>query len=211
MFRRKPRSYAQIASNMVYPRGGWWRAALYTLHRLRRLPDGPHRIGRGVAAGVFVSFTPLFGIHLFASMGLAWLVGGNVLASVIGSLIGNPLTFPLIAALSLGIGRRLMGIEGHLGPVAILDSFSAAGRELLQNGMALLHGRDSQWGQLGAFLREIMVPYLIGGALPGLALAMLFYFITVPLVQAHHARRTQRLARGARTCAGAAPPPLRQR
>lgn len=203
MFRRKPRSYAQIAGDMVYPRGGWARAVRYTLHRLRRLPDGPHRIGRGVAAGVFVSFTPLFGLHLFGSMALAWVIGGNVFASVIGSLIGNPLTFPFIAALSLGLGRWLLGIEGHMGPAAILDSFAAAGGELLRNGKALVQGRESQWEQLEQFSREILLPYVVGGLLPGLAAALLFYFITVPLVRAHHAHRIERLAR--RTRAGQRP------
>ena len=41
MFRRKPRSYSQMASDIVYPRGGWWRAIKYRVHRLRRLPDPP--------------------------------------------------------------------------------------------------------------------------------------------------------------------------
>ena len=202
MFRRKPRSYAQIASDMVYPRGGWSRAARYTLYRLRRLPDQPQRIARGVAAGVFVSFTPLFGIHLFGSMALAWIIGGNMLAAVIGSLIGNPLTFPFIAALSLGLGRRMMGIEGHLGPVAILDSFAAAGSQLLRNMLALLHGQHSEWDRLAAFSRDILLPYLAGGVLPGLAAALAFYFATVPLVQAYHARRIERLARKAGKAAG---------
>lgn len=197
MFRRKPRSYARIASDMVYPPGGWWRAMLYTLHRLRRLPDRPHRIARGVAAGVFVSFTPLFGFHLFVSMALAWAMGGNVLASVIGSLFGNPLTLPFIAAVSMGLGRWMLGIEGHLGPVAILDSFTAAGRQLLQNMMALLHGRESEWDRLEAFSHEILVPYLAGGLLPGLITALAFYYGTVPLVEAYHARRVERLARSA--------------
>ncbi|ARJ70910.1 hypothetical protein B0A89_12225 [Paracoccus contaminans] len=180
---------------MVYPRGGWSRAARYTLYRLRRLPDQPQRIARGVAAGVFISFTPLFGIHLFGSMALAWIIGGNMLAAVIGSLIGNPLTFPFIAALSLGLGRLMLGIEGHLGPVAILDSFAAAGSQLLRNMLALLHGQHSEWDRLEAFSRDILLPYLVGGLLPGLAAALAFYFVTVPLVQAYHARRAERLAR----------------
>ncbi|MEY8842584.1 DUF2062 domain-containing protein, partial [Cribrihabitans sp. XS_ASV171] len=37
--RRDRRSPARIASDLVYPRGGWTRAFLYVKHRVRRLPD----------------------------------------------------------------------------------------------------------------------------------------------------------------------------
>ena len=45
--RRKPRSYSQLATEMIYPRGGWRRASQYVMHRIRRLPDQPQRIARG--------------------------------------------------------------------------------------------------------------------------------------------------------------------
>ncbi|PID35058.1 MAG: hypothetical protein CR964_01765, partial [Rhodobacterales bacterium] len=38
MFKRNPRSYLRIIAEFFYPRGGWYRAAGYVLHRLRRLP-----------------------------------------------------------------------------------------------------------------------------------------------------------------------------
>jgi hypothetical protein len=64
--RRTPRSYVQIVGEAFYPRGGWTRAAWYVAHRLRRLPDPAHRISRGIFAGVFVSFTPFYGLHFLA-------------------------------------------------------------------------------------------------------------------------------------------------
>ena len=142
MFKRKPRSYSQLASDMVYPRGGWSRALQYLVHRVRRLPDQPHRVARGFAAGTFVSFTPIFGLHLLGGMALAWAVRGNVLAGVLGTMVGNPLTIPFIAVMSVGLGRRMLGIEGGMAPRAILDEFSAAGTQLAQNVMTLFDGRD---------------------------------------------------------------------
>ncbi|RMD91547.1 MAG: DUF2062 domain-containing protein, partial [Alphaproteobacteria bacterium] len=104
---------------LVYPRGGWWRAATYVWHRLRRLPDSPHRIARGIGAGVFVSFTPLFGMHFVLAALIALLIRGNVLAAVLATFFGNPLTFPLIAAASLKLGALILGsgdAAGHLEP-----------------------------------------------------------------------------------------------
>lgn len=195
MFKRKPRSYSQMASDMVYPRGGWLRAAQYALHRLRRLPDQPHRIGRGVAAGALMSFTPLFGLHLVGSMALAWAIGGNMLASVIGSFVGNPVTIPIIAVTSLGLGRWMLGVEGSMAPAAIFEAFAAAGRQLAHNALAAFDGRTAEWDRLAHFMETIFLPYLVGGLGPGLLAAVAFHYMTVPLVSAYHARRAARLAR----------------
>ena len=58
-------------AEFVWPRGGWARAFHYVKHRMRRLPDSPERIARGVWAGVFVTFTPLFGMHFVFAVLLA--------------------------------------------------------------------------------------------------------------------------------------------
>ena len=79
--RRKPLSYAQMWTEMFYPRSGWKRASKYVLHRLRRLPDKPHRVARGWAAGIFVSFTPFFGFHLMGAALIAW-IGLDAVSSV---------------------------------------------------------------------------------------------------------------------------------
>lgn len=198
MFKRNPRSYSQMASDMVYPRGGWLRAVQYVMHRLKRLPDQPQKIGRGVAAGVFISFTPLFGLHLIGAMGLALAMRGNVLASVIGSFVGNPVTIPFIAVMSLGVGRKMLGVEDSMTPAAIFDSFSAAGKQLAHNCMAILDHRVAEWDRLSHFFDTIFLPYLVGGLVPGLIAAIAFHYLTVPLVEAYHTRRAGARARKAR-------------
>ncbi|TMV51839.1 DUF2062 domain-containing protein, partial [Thioclava sp. BHET1] len=106
--RRDRRSLLQILAEAVYPRGGWIRAVSYIFHRLRRLPDEPHRIARGVAVGIFISFTPFFGFHLLFAAGLAWLIGGNIIASLLATLVGNPLTFPFIMEGSVELGSLIL-------------------------------------------------------------------------------------------------------
>ena len=48
----------------VLPKRGYRRGVEYLGHRVRRLPDTPHRIALGFACGVFSSFTPFFGLHI---------------------------------------------------------------------------------------------------------------------------------------------------
>ena len=113
--RRTPRSFLGALGRMLWPRGGWLRAGQYMAYRIRRLPDPAYKISRGIAAGVFVSFTPLFGFHVFGAMALAWLLRSNLLASIFGTLAGNPLTFPFIASVSLSLGRLILGHGLHGG------------------------------------------------------------------------------------------------
>ena len=67
--RDKPPLLTRIRE-VVYPKRGWRRGIEYLGHRVRRLPDTPHRIALGISCGVFVSFTPFFGIHILAAAGL---------------------------------------------------------------------------------------------------------------------------------------------
>ena len=190
MFRRRtPRSYQQIAQDMIYPRGGWSRAGQYLLHRLRRLPDRPHRIGRGMAAGVFASCTPLFGVHIFLALALAWAMGGNLFAAVIGTFLGNPVTIPVIAVLSVTLGRLLLGVEGHAGPQAIIGELAHAGAEFGRNMFAPFTDQTAEWGDLALAWHAIVLPYLVGGALIGLVLATVTHYVTLSVIRAYQRRR----------------------
>ena len=120
MFKRsKPRTYGQLASELVYPRGGFRRSTAYLWHRIRRLPDQPHRIARGLAAGVFLSFTPLHGFHFIVAALVSLAIRGNVLAAFVGTFAGNPLTTPFIALAAVGLGRTLLGLPGDMSPQVI--------------------------------------------------------------------------------------------
>ena len=87
--RRRPLTILQKAREFIYPRNGIMRALGYLGHRLRRLPDSPHKIALGLASGVFVSFSPMFGFHFIYAALVAWIVRGNVLASLIGTFFGT--------------------------------------------------------------------------------------------------------------------------
>ncbi|HEU0222394.1 MAG TPA: DUF2062 domain-containing protein, partial [Paracoccaceae bacterium] len=91
------------------PRKGWRRGFEYLGHRVKRLPDTPHRIALGFALGALVSFSPFFGFHFLYAALLAWIFRGNIIAGLIGTVVGNPFTFPAIAAGSLGLGRWILG------------------------------------------------------------------------------------------------------
>lgn len=191
--RRTRRSFRQAMAEMVWPRGGWSRALSYMWHRVRRLPDPPHRIARGVACGVFVSFTPFFGLHFVLAGLFAYLIRGNIVAAAIGTFVGNPLTFPLIASVSVDLGSRMLGMPGNMPLYRIVAAFSRAWLELWANLSAIFTSAETHWDRLAVLFQEVFLPYLIGGILPGLLTSLVFHMITHRVVTAYQRARVARL------------------
>lgn len=114
MFRRRtPLPYHHRVRELLWPRRGWRRASLYVAHRVRRLPGSPEHIAAGFACGAAISFTPFIGFHFVGAALLALLLRGNLVASAIGTVIGNPWTFPVIWAWIYMLGNWLLGGEAH--------------------------------------------------------------------------------------------------
>jgi uncharacterized protein len=202
--RDKPPLLSRIRHAFV-PRTGWRRGIEYLGHRVRRLPDTPHRIALGASCGVLASFTPFFGLHFILAALLAKLVRGNFLASLIGTAVGNPLTFPFIASLSLGIGRRILGY-GATGRdfSRITDAFEQFFVGLWEAFASIFGHGSPHWGKLTLFVRDVMWPYFVGGVGPGLVAAAATYFLARPVIAAYQARRRAVLLRRERRRAASA-------
>jgi uncharacterized protein (DUF2062 family) len=160
----------------VAPAKGWRRGFAYIGRRVQRLPDTPHRIALGFACGVMASFTPLFGFHFIVAALIALAVRGNLLASALGTFLGNPLTFPFIAGAALTCGAWMTGESEHLlafKPSMVVDDF-------------------------GLFVDTVFVPYLLGGIAPGLLTATAIYALVRPVIAAYQQRRRSKLAAAAK-------------
>jgi len=192
--RRNPRSYLRILAEAFWPRGGWTRAFHYVKHRIRRLPDEPQRIARGVGAGVFVSFTPLFGFHFLAAAISAWMVRGNILAALLGTFFGNPVTFPFIAFSSMKLGHLILGTTFDESQHATLfGKFIGAGADLKGNFIAIFTDATAHWANLYNFWNEVFLPYLVGGILPGIIAAVVASYLSAPLITAYQKHRRKKL------------------
>ncbi|RED14178.1 DUF2062 domain-containing protein [Pontivivens insulae] len=190
--RRKPLGWLEWARNGLWPRGGWARAVEYIGHRLRRIPDSPHKVSLGLALGVFVTFTPFFGFHIVVAMLLAVLLRGNVLASVIGTFFGNPLTFPAIGYVSLWFGSIVANGPAPGNYVEVTHRFAGAFVGLWRSVKSLFGYKTSSWDLLSDFFFGLFVPYLIGGLIPGLIAGVTSYYVARPIVRAYQRRRRER-------------------
>ena len=192
--RRTPLTWLAWAQAQVYPKGGFQRAFRYLWHRLRRLPDPPHRIARGVFAGTFVNFPPIFGLQMIAAAGMAIAVRGNVLAAVLATFLSNPITTPIIATVSIKLGYFILGIPGGVGMSELFTAFGMAGGELWHNIRAAFGPEVAHWHGLWNFWTRIYWPYTVGSILPGIACSLVLYWLTLPALTAYQALRRRRLA-----------------
>ncbi|MEM6608705.1 MAG: DUF2062 domain-containing protein [Pseudomonadota bacterium] len=179
---------------VLWPRGGWARAAQYVRHRLRRLPGSPEEIARGIFAGTVTVFTPFFGLHFVVAAILAKLMKGRILAALLSTFIGNPLTYIPIAIVSLRLGYFLLGMDVPPGLTRdVFRHFRAATRDLWHNFKALFSPERAHWDGLVEFWHTVFFPWLIGGLIPGIVLGITLYYLSVPVIRAYQARRSVRL------------------
>jgi uncharacterized protein (DUF2062 family) len=157
---------------------------------MRRLPDSPERIARGIWAGVFTAFTPFYGLHFFVSVALAFVIRGNALAALMATVFGNPLTYVPIGVASLQTGYWLLGTQAS---DEVQRSFGGkfvdAAADLKDNFIALFTPEEADWAGLAVFYDEIFFPYLVGGVIPGVFFATLCYYLSLPLIRAYQHRR----------------------
>lgn len=197
--RRDARSWTRTVGEFFWPRGGWKRAANYVMHRLRRLPDSPERIARGVFAGVFVSFTPLFGFHFLSAAAIALLYRGNILAALLATFVGNPVTFPIFATMSLETGYFLLGADYRMPLSQVMPAFGEATAQVWRNIILVLTGVTTEWGPPMLFFHKVYLPWLVGAILPGTLVGLAFQYASLPLIRAYQRLRTrQRLDRAER-------------
>lgn len=178
--RRRDRSLSERAREWVWPSGGWGRAARYIGMRVARMKGTPYSIAAGFASGAAMSMTPFMGLHFLLSAGLAWLVRGNLISSAIGTVVGNPWTFPLIWLWIYFLGNQILGLSGEKGAPADLT-------------LSLLIQHPS----------TVLLP-MMAGSLPTAAVTWVVVFFPLrTIIRAFQARRTGRLKNGSQQPADA--------
>ena len=81
------------------------RTKKYISLSIRRIKGTPQALSLGLATGIAISFTPFIGLHALLAIFISWVIGGSMAAALIGTLFGNPWTFPLIWYFTFEIGQ----------------------------------------------------------------------------------------------------------
>lgn len=185
--RRNPITFLKRVQVALWPSSSYRRSLVYFGKRILRYSASPHAVSAGVAAGVFASFTPFLGFHLLIAILIAMMIRGNSIVAGISTLFGNPLTFPLIWAISLQVGFLLTSSNASIPserPMDLVDS------EAVSPTYQIWSGFWDFWANLSS---EIGWPLLIGSLPCGLISGIIVYVVMFYLVTVYQKSRLSRL------------------
>ncbi|MGZ8406160.1 MAG: DUF2062 domain-containing protein [Nitrospira sp.] len=79
------------------------------LRQVLHLQESPQRTALAFALGVFIAFSPAYGLHTAMVVLCTWLFGLNFLALLAGALVNNPWTVIPILGATYWTGALLLG------------------------------------------------------------------------------------------------------
>lgn len=147
-----------------------YRWAKYMKIRLLRINDTPEKIAKGAALGVFLGIYPTFGLGIILAWIGSYVMGWNKAASVVGSLIMNPLTTPFFWTLSAVVGGFIFNQDSRL----LYNEIKAG--DFFANG-----------GMLGSLKTSALI-YIAGNTIVAALFSILTYFIVKDRIIKHRKR-----------------------
>jgi len=154
----------------------WWRSVLV-------VQDTPHRVAWGFAIGMFIGWLPIVSIQMVVAAVLAWLLRGNVVASLPPVWITNPVTMVPIyylcnqtGALVAGKAVSLHKVRSVISEVAQMDPLAALRFVFTE-------------------LFDVVVATFIGGAILGVLAAIPCYVLVKMTVTSYQRLRMERRLR----------------
>ena len=182
--RRNKLSFGSKISRTLWPAAGFVRSGRYLLYRLSRLPGTPYALAGGFACGAAASFTPFVGFHFILAALIAWVTRANILASAIGTAVGNPWTLPFIWMWIHSLGNW-MGVSSSRINVTELNFPQLFG----QLTEALLNGNFSSVIDIAG---PVLWPMFVGGIPSAIMVWILFYFPLRKIVESYQRGRLER-------------------
>ena len=158
LFKNKSKSFKNLFSINLK------RASLFYFLKLVRVKDTQDKLAIGFACGSMVSFTPLIGFHFFLAVIFAYILRGNIVASLIGTFVGNPFTFPFIWIFIYKVGNIFFKNDQNV-------SLELTFQSLFDQGY------------------DILMPMLIGSLIVSIPIWLISYFTLKFLMSSFKKRR----------------------
>ena len=141
------------------------------------MKSSPYEIACGFAIGAAISFTPFLGLHIIISAIIAYIMRASIISSAIGTIVGNPLTFPFIWALVYNTGV-MVGVDVGNGGVEALGSINLLDL-LFRNDYSL----TPEYIQMWTDLFNVIYVFVIG-SIPWVIITWIIFFaIIYPLIK----------------------------
>jgi len=189
--RRQTPNWGNKLLGFFWPAMGWRRTVTYMFHRISRLQGTSYAIAGGFACGAAASFTPFVGLHFILGAILAWIIRCNIIASAIGTAVGNPWTFPFIWTWLFELGRW-MGAGSDVDGVEALEVSAIFGNVL----ESMLNGDMSAMVTAAG---PVFWPMLLASVPTSVAVWFAFYIPLKSAIERCNKRTLERRSRRSRT------------
>jgi uncharacterized protein (DUF2062 family) len=143
------------------------------LRQVLHLQESPQRTALAFSIGVFIAFSPAYGLHMALAVLCSWLFGLNFVALLAGAFVNNPWTFVPILGATYWTGALLLGRTDS--PAFTWQDMSFAG------------------------MYQQIIPYALPFILGGVVLSIVGALLTYPTAYAvisKYRRTSYRLANG---------------
>jgi hypothetical protein len=147
-----------------------WRRIKKTIQHLLHLGDSPQRTALAFSIGVFIAFSPIYGLHTASVFLCAWIFRLNAIAMLAGSFINNPWTVLPILGSTMWLGLLLMPVAAP--PAIDWNHFTV--RLLFEQ------------------LQPYILPFVLGGTLMGLIASILSFPLVYVAIQRYRDRQRQK-------------------
>jgi len=169
------------------PRSPWRRQVRYLYLRFIRLRGSSAAIARGLAAGVFAGWFPLFGLQTIIGIAIAAVIQGNKLMAAAGTWVSNPLTYVPIYFFNFRIGQWLLQLIGVRSEMPDLSALQA----IINNA------NWQSFSELLALGASFTATLLLGSFVVGCGSAIVAYFLGLWLLKrvrrsGHNIRKPER-------------------
>lgn len=182
LFRRKKPLYLKDRLYSFFiPLHKPMRSMRFYKNKILRIRSTPHKIALGLALGAGVSFTPILGFHTLASFAIAWIFRANIIACLLGTLIGNPLTFPFIFVATYKLGNWILGM--HPNPHYTLSML----RDLTLT--------DFFKSEMSHFLKHVFLPMCVGSVPFSIVTGLFMYFLSKYAIHIYSVQKEHRKMR----------------
>ena len=157
---KSKRSLRSKITEWFYPSIGIRAWCKYMALYLKRQPLTSHKLSLGFAIGIFVSFTPYVGFQGLIAIILCYTFSASLLATFIGSMVGNPWTFPFIWLWIRNFGNFILHRDPTVGSMHHVE-FTIS---------AIINNLEFYWC-------EFIFPMSVGGIPTGIFVATVAYFV----------------------------------
>jgi uncharacterized protein (DUF2062 family) len=157
-----------------------WRRFRERVTAVFHLDEEPSRLAMGMAVGVFIGVTPLYGLHTLLALAVAFVFRLNKAATITGTWLNLPWFAPFVYGFSLKLGEAILSGDFGVSRMSVSELAEVAVAYLWANPYE--HAGDF-WQLLWDILFVASKPLFVGTTVVGLILAVVTYVVTLEAVR----------------------------